>query len=107
MSKKIRHTPLHFVIVLLLTWTIKLAWAIVFLGVALLGCLLYFRLLYPINWVVAIALVGIGLTKALMSLWEMGVSLVSWDYGRTHCPFCQPSTDPKKILSLKNGRPGS
>ena len=107
MAEKKRHTLIHYLIVILLTILRCLPQVIFFLGLALLGYLLYFRLVSPLNIIVGVALMGTGLSMTLISLWEMWASLVSFDFNLTHCPYCRCSTDPKKILSQMNGRVGT
>lgn len=100
-----RHTLIHYIVEILLALTIKTALAIFFSGVTYLGYLVFFLIPSPFNLILGMALVLIGLSMALVSLWEIWAPIVSWNYSRTHCPFCADSKDPKEILSLRDGRP--
>ena len=104
MAEKSQHGLVHYLVVVLLTLTKKTGLVILFSGVGFLGYLLYWRLPSPFNLITAIALGSIGVSMALISLWEIWASIISYDYNMTHCPFCQSSKEPQKILSQKNGR---
>lgn len=76
-------------VVLLLIWTV----------VSLIGVFFWTQFSSPINLLIGGPLFLIGVTMGLSSFYEMIVGIISWRWGRTHCPFCKTSEEPKKILS--------
>jgi hypothetical protein len=104
MAKKSRHNLIHYLLVVLLALTRRTVLIILFAELTFLGYLVYWRLVSPVNIVVAVPLVLIGISMILINFWELLAAIFSLNYSRTHCPFCLPSKDPQKILSLKNGR---
>lgn len=60
-------------------------WIIVFLS----GLFFWSQFPSPVNFLLGIPLILLGLTMGLAALYEMIVGIVFWRWGRTHCPFCK------------------
>lgn len=75
----------------------------VWMAVALTGIFFWSQFPSPANFVLGVPLILIGLTMGLQAFYETVVGIISWRWGRTHCPFCEPPKEVKKILSPFDG----
>jgi hypothetical protein len=93
------HTIVHHLLIAFRAVVRGLVLLAVWIAVSLTGVFFWSQFSSPINLILGAPLALIGLTMGLSALYETVVGIISWRWGRTHCPFCQPSKEPKKILS--------
>jgi len=65
-------------IILLAIWT----------AVSLAGYFFWVSFSSPVNLVLGVPLFLVGVTLGLSSLYEVIGGIISWQWGKTHCPFC-------------------
>ena len=80
-----------------------LALLTIWLMVFLVGLFFWSQFTSPLNLVLGLPLMLLGFTMSLINLFEMLLSLISWRWGREHCPFCPPPEEVEEILSPQNG----
>lgn len=93
------HTIVHHFLIAFRAIVRGLALIAVWIAVSLTGAFFWTQFSSPINLFIGGPLFLIGLTMGLSSFYEMIVGIISWRWGRTHCPFCKTSEKPEKILS--------
>lgn len=93
------HTVFHQLLIALRALVKGIALVSLWIVVATVGAMIWFYFSSPVNLLVGGPLFLIGLTMGISALYEMVVGLISLRWGRTHCPFCEPSKEIEKILS--------
>ncbi|MFZ5366122.1 MAG: hypothetical protein ACOZBZ_02415 [Patescibacteria group bacterium] len=97
------HTIFHHLFIAFRAVVRGLVLLAVWIAVSLTGVFFWSQFSSPINLVLGAPLFLIGLTMGLSALYEAVVGVISWRWGRTHCPFCEPPKEVKKILSPYDG----
>lgn len=69
------------------------------LTVVMVGLLLWTEFSSPVNLILGLPLMLLGLTMGTVVFFEMVLSIVSSNWRSTHCPFCSSTKSVKKILS--------
>jgi len=93
------HTIVHHLLIAFRAVVRGVVLLAVWIVVSLTGVFFWSQFSSPINLLIGGPLILIGVTMGLSALYEMTVGIVSWRWGRTHCPICKTSEEPKKILS--------
>lgn len=94
------HTFAHYIVVIVLTATKKIATSILMLGSAYLGYLLFYVLPSPFNFIISLALILSGGGSGIAALFELFLVIVNPDNNVSQCPFCLSSKDPREILGI-------
>jgi len=97
------HTLFHHLLIAGGTFLKGLALLTIWLMVFLVGLFFWSQFTSPLNLVLGLPLMLLGFTMSLINLFEMLLSLISWRWGREHCPFCPPPEEVEEILSPQNG----
>ena len=97
------HTLAHHLLIAFRALVVGLILIMVWLLVFLAGVFFWFEFPSPANLLLGLPLILVGGSMVLANLYEMVVGVVSWRWGRTHCPFCPPPEEVEKILSPQDG----
>ena len=96
------HTVFHHLFVALTSLVKGLILLPIWLGVVGIGYLFWTQP-SPFNLLAGFPLMLLGATLSLAVLYETIVALISWRWGREHCPLCRSPQDVEKILSPQDG----
>lgn len=86
------HTIFHHLFIALRSVILNSLLLTIWGAVFLLGLFFWTELPYPVNYMLGIPLMVVGLLLALFSVYEIIVGVFSWQYGKTHCPWCEAET---------------
>lgn len=97
------HTIFHHLLIAGGACLKDLALLAIWLMVFLVGLFFWSQFSSPLNLILGLPLLLLGVTMSLTNLYEIVVSVVSWRWGRTHCPFCESPEGVEEILSPQDG----
>lgn len=82
------HLFWHQILIVFKSGVSGLALVIIWLIVTVVGIYLFTQQGSPYNLLFGLPLLLLGVTMSISSFYELIVGLVSWVWGRTHCPIC-------------------
>lgn len=80
--------------------------AAVFGVVGLTGFFCFGQLEVPWSWLLGMPLLLVGMAGGLQAVYEVVVRLLSWEYNRQHCVFCEQKRGIREILGLDKKKRG-
>lgn len=97
------HTLYHHFLIAFRALVVGLILMMVWAAVLLVGFFFWFEFPSPVNLLLGLPLILGGGSMVLVNFYEMVVGVISWRWGRTHCPFCSSPQKVEEILSSQNG----
>lgn len=102
-NELVAHTALHHLLIVLRALVVGIVLLAVWGLVFFVGLFFWTEFSAPLKYILGLPLVLLGTLMGLVNLFEMLLGLISWRWGREHCPFCPPPEEVEEILSPQDG----